>query len=97
MTTSFVTPLLNVLFPPTCGVQLDDVRVEDERLTVQGTARAPTACCPGCATPSATGHSRYQRHLADLPWGPQPGQLQWTVRKFVCRNAACLRRIFTER
>jgi transposase len=97
MTTSFVTPLLNVLFPPTCGVQLDDVRVEDERLTVQGTARAPTACCPGCATPSATVHSRYQRHLADLPWGPQPVQLQLTVRKFVCRNAACLRRIFTER
>jgi transposase len=42
-------------------------------------------------------HSRYQRHLTDLPWGTRPVRLQLTVRKFVCRNLCCPRRIFTER
>jgi hypothetical protein len=42
-------------------------------------------------------HSRYQRHLTDLPWGPLSVRIRLTVRKFVCRNATCIRRIFTER
>jgi transposase len=47
--------------------------------------------------PSSSVHSRYQRHLTDLPWGTRPVRLQLTVRKFVCRNPRCRRRIFTER
>jgi len=86
-----------VLLPPTGGVQRADVGVEDERRTVQGTARAPTACGPGGATPSATVHSRSQRHRADLPWGPQPVPRPLTVRTCVCRKAAGRRRMFTER
>jgi transposase len=42
-------------------------------------------------------HSRYQRHLTDLPWGTRAVRIQLTVRKFLCRNRACGRRIFTER
>jgi transposase len=42
-------------------------------------------------------HSRYQRRLADLPWGTWTVWIQLTVRKFRCRNRACGRRIFTER
>src|SRR5919198_1014374 len=58
---------------------------------------AAAACCPCCAVPSASVHSRYQRHLTDLPWGTRPIRFQLTVRKFVCRNPTCGRRIFTER
>jgi transposase len=46
---------------------------------------------------SHTLQSRYQRHLTDLPWGTRPVHIQLTVRKFICRNANCPRRIFTER
>jgi transposase len=47
--------------------------------------------------PSSSVHSRYQRHLTDLPWGARPVHIQLTVRKFVCQNPSCERRIFTER
>jgi transposase len=97
MNTDTAAQLLKALLPPTCPVHLDAVTVELETLQLQLTTTAPSACCPLCAAPSATVHSRYQRHLTDLPWGPLSVRIQLTVRKFVCRNAACIRRIFTER
>lgn len=42
-------------------------------------------------------HSRYQRHLRDLPWEGIAVQLQLTVRKFFCQNDDCEQRIFCER
>jgi transposase len=42
-------------------------------------------------------HSRYQRYLTDLPWGTCTVRIQLRVRKFVCQNPCCERRIFTER
>jgi hypothetical protein len=42
-------------------------------------------------------HSRYQRHLTDLPWGTRPVHIPLTVRTFVCRNLHGTRRILTER
>jgi transposase len=46
---------------------------------------------------SSSVHSRYQRHLTDLPWGTHAVHLQLTVRRFLCRTPTCARRIFTER
>jgi transposase len=74
-----------------------EVDVEDESMRLQLTATAPTAACPRCAVPSSSVHSRYQRRLTDLPWGARAVRIQLTVRKFLCRNRACGRRIFTER
>jgi transposase len=42
-------------------------------------------------------HSRYERRLADLPWGTWRVTWQLGVRKFFCDNPACPRQIFTER
>jgi transposase len=42
-------------------------------------------------------HSRYQRHLADLPWEGVAVKLILSVRKFFCLNPDCRRRIFCER
>jgi transposase len=78
-------------------VHLEAVTVEPETLQLQLTTTAPSACCPLCAVPSTTVHSRYQRHLTDLPWGSLSVRIRLTVRKFVCRTATCARRIFTER
>ena len=68
-----------------------------QSVRLQLTATAPTACCPSCAAPSSSVHSRYQRHLTDLPWGTLAVRIQLMVRKFVCRHPSCARRIFTER
>ena len=73
------------------------VTIAQEYVLRQLTATAPTACCPCCAVPSSSVHSRYQRHLTELPWGMRLVRLQLMVRKFVCRNLSCARRIFTER
>jgi Transposase/Helix-turn-helix domain of resolvase/zinc-finger of transposase IS204/IS1001/IS1096/IS1165 len=71
--------------------------MEQASVQLQLTATAPTAACPRCAGSSSSIHSRYQRHLTDLPWGACTVRLQLRVRKFVCRNPHCERRIFTER
>ena len=61
------------------------------------TATAPTASCPRCTVPSSSVHSRYERHVTDLPWGALAVRIYLIVRKFICRNASCARRISTER
>jgi transposase len=71
--------------------------IEPEYVCLQVTTTAPAASRPRCAVPSSAVHSRYQRRLMDLPRGTRPVRLQLTVRKFVCRNLRCPRRIFTER
>ena len=53
--------------------------------------------CPVCAVCTRRVHSRYTRTLADLPWGTTRVRWQLCVRKFVCPNAQCSRRVFTER
>jgi transposase len=89
--------LITTLFPCARGIRLTEITLEDESVRLQLTATAPTAICPRCAVSSSSIHSRYQRHLTDLPWGTHSVHLQLTVRKFFCRNPTCTHRIFTER
>src|SRR5262245_14269210 len=90
---TFVTTLLS----STLDVRLDKVTLEQDTVRLELTATAPQARCPCCAVPSSSVHSYYQRHLTDLPWGTRVVRLHLSVRKFVCRNTTCTRRIFTER
>jgi transposase len=89
--------LITAILPPTRTVRFTQVTVEQETIHLQLTATAPTATCPGCARPSSAVHSRYQRHVTDLSWGPLAVRMQLFVRKFVCRNPNGVRRIFSER
>jgi transposase len=89
--------LITALLSPTGAMRLTEVTVEQASVHLQLTATAPTATCPCCAVSSSSIHSRYQRHLTDLPWATHAVYLQLTVRKFLCRNPTCTRRIFTER
>jgi transposase len=89
--------LISAVLPSTSTVHLTALTIEQDTVVLQLTATAPTATCPSCAVPSSAIHSRYQRHPTDLPWGTCAVRLQLMVRKFVCRNRACTRRIFTER
>jgi transposase len=90
---TFVTTLLS----PTSDVRPVKITVEQDTVRLQLTATAPRARCPLCTVPSSSVHSRYRRHPTDLPWGMCPVRVQLTVRKFVCQNPSCERRIFTER
>jgi transposase len=92
-----IRKLLSALFPPACAVTLTQVTVAQASGWLQLTAMAPAARGPGGAGPSSSIHSRYPRHLTDLPWGALAVRIQLMLRKFVCRHATCTRRIFTER
>jgi transposase len=85
------------LLPSLAGLRLIGLTNDQAGLLLELTATAPSAPCPLCATPSRHVHSRYQRQLADLPWGTRPVRLQLLLRKFFCRNPACARQIFSER
>jgi transposase len=89
--------LITALLPPSGAIRLTKVTIEQALVQLQLTATAPTAACPRCAVPSSSIHSRYRRHLTDLPWGTCTVHIELRVRKFVCRNPHCERRIFTER
>jgi transposase len=89
--------LITALLPPSCAVRLTEVTLEQASVRLHLTATVPPAACPRCTVSSSSIHNRYQRHLTDLPWGTRAVHLQLIVRKFLCRNPTCARRMFTER
>jgi transposase len=97
MMTQELHRLITALLPAISTVYLTALTIEQESVVLHLTATAPTAVCPRCAVPSSSGHSRYGRHVTDLPWGALAVRIHVMVRKFLCRNASCARRIFTER
>jgi len=74
-----------------------DVDDTTAQITLRVQSTQTNAPCPLCATPARRIHSDYGRTLADLPWAQYRVCLQLRVRKWLCRNRACHRRIFTER
>jgi transposase len=60
-------------------------------------AIATSAACPDCGHASDRVHSRYHRHLADVPAQARAVRVQLWARRFFCLAADCSRRIFTER
>ena len=70
------TPLLPFPLP---GLAVEHVSTTDSTLLINARTSTPTASCPDCHTPSARVHSRYTRHLRDLPVSEQP----------VCLPLAC--------
>ncbi|UQN10605.1 ISL3 family transposase [Deinococcus sp. QL22] len=78
------------------GFRLDTVQVA-ETVVVIATSIQPTSGCPTCGTSSARVHSRYRRHLSDLPAGGTSVTLELAVRRFVCQEPLCRQHIFCER
>jgi transposase len=56
-----------------------------------------TATCPQCGVQSSRIYSRYTRRVRDVPCGQTPVSYVVTVRKFLCGNRDCLRKMFCER
>ena len=64
-------------------------------ITVRCTSKASP--CPRCGESSERVHSRYLRHLTDLPLAGRPVRIVVRARRFRCDAVLCGRRIFTER
>lgn len=90
--------LAGLLPDPTClNLVAVVVGPDEQRLEITVTAAQSSAACPACGHSSQRIHSRYRRVLADLPWAGLPARLLLHVRRWFCDEAACPRRIFTER
>src|SRR5262249_12128929 len=88
------TPLLPFSLP---GCVVEHVSTADPLLLVEAHASTPEASCPDCHTASAHVHSRYTRHLRDLPVAEHPVRLRLQVRRFRCATPTCPRQTFAER
>jgi len=84
------------LFPHLRGFRLDAMHVAADGITLhlRGTRRA--ARCPLCDARATRVQSVYLRTMRDLPCGGLPLSLCVRVRRFVCANSVCARRIFAE-
>jgi transposase len=91
--------LLSRLLPDPTAVRLETWAIEPARpaITLTLRPRSRTARCPLCGRRSGRVHSRYERTLADLPWGGHTVVLRLRARRLFCDNARCERRIFAER
>src|SRR6185437_3902340 len=79
--------------------QLDLIKLTTAAQTIIALVQSHQAanCCPLCHHPSSRIHSRYIRHLLDLPWHGVAMRVELHVRRFFCDESSCRRRIFTER
>ncbi len=91
--------LPSCLLPDATHVRLETWSLEPAQsaLTLNLHARPAAARCPLCGKRSKRVHSRYQRTLADLPWGEHAVTVLLSVRRLFCDNKKCERRIFAER
>jgi transposase len=91
--------LFSHLLPDRSHIRLETWNLDPAHSAITLTLRAYriTACCPLCGRRSKRVHSRYERTLADLPWGAYAVTIRLRVRRLFCRNTRCERCIFTER
>lgn len=76
---------------------IDQIEITQKLITLSAHVEASEASCPLCGCDSSRVHSRYRRTLQDLPCAGKILRLVVTVRRFLCRNADCARKIFAER
>jgi transposase len=86
------------LVPDAGEVVLHELKaVGQSRLVMVLRSTGRESCCPTCGQASRRIHSRYCRHLSDLPWEGIPVGILLQVRRFSCGAEACGQHIFTER
>jgi len=79
------------------GLVAESVSSAGETVIVIARAEVGEASCPLCGDMSRRVHSRYVRHVQDLPFSGQGVRLCLATRRFSCERRDCPRRIFAER
>ncbi len=90
-------PGLNVKKLLPVGLVVDQVGLDRRRIEISARSAKGWATCPCCGSRSKRVHSRYRRHLADLPAHGCDVRLMVQVRRFWCGSVTCCRAIFAER
>jgi transposase len=85
------------ILPDPSRLRLLELSATNVGITAVVETTEPSAQCPLCGGVSTRVHSRYLRHVRDLPWHGVPFRLQLRVRRFFCDQLGCAGRIFTER
>ncbi len=85
------------LLPKAPGLNLADVAIDAEMVSLSVESTCPAAACSLCGRRTTRLHSHYRRTLTDLPWGGRSVRLSLRVRRFRCSCSECPRRIFAER
>jgi transposase len=85
-----------VFFPHLTQVEVSRVRLDGDGLLVQARSVAEAAACPQCLSASSRVHSRYVRRLSDAAVSGRSARVVLTVRRFVCVNLSCSRKVFCE-
>ncbi len=90
---------VRVLLPDSKSLIVDCIEVDEgnQSVSISVVSAASDGKCPQCQQPSERIHSRYLRHLSDLPWQGLRVRLLWQSRKFFCDSTSCCQKIFTER
>jgi transposase len=78
-------------------VQVESVVITNESIAVVIRAISRRSRCPQCQRAMRRVHSRYRRHVTDMPVQGRVVQLFLHVRRFFCDRRACPQRIFCER
>jgi len=85
-----------VLFPQLSPVVIDRIDRVDGAVVIAAHPRARGSRCRRCGRMSTRVHSRYRRHLADLPAAGRPVEVWLTVRRFFCDHVDCSACTFVE-
>jgi len=89
--------LTRLLFGDLPGVRVERGWRDGATIHLEGRASRRAGRCPLCRRRSTRVQSRYVRTPTDLPCGGARVVLHLRVRRFVCRQRRCPRRVFAER
>lgn len=90
--------MIKLLLPDAAQVRCENVKVlKDNGLLLELVSNSDHSVCPLCRKKTTRIHSRYSRHMADLPWADVAVSIDLQVRRFFCLNDDCPRVIFCER
>jgi len=84
------------LLPPEMGLTLLRFEKSEKGWLVRAEGRTRSEC-PSCGAESTARHSRYWRHLQDLPVQGKEVALRLRLSRWRCRNGECEQAIFRER
>jgi len=68
---------------------VEQILCTDAQVTLTARSLAASASCPLCGQLTQRVHSRYTRHLSDLPWSGKSVRLVLHMCRFFCDNCAC--------
>jgi len=87
----------NALLADPSAMAIDKFVSNADSITILAHSIQQSAVCPSCSLSSASLKGHYIRRIADLPWQGVAVRLEFTTRKFRCRNTFCRQKVFCER